>query len=123
MEQLTLDQWQVKFDSDFPRGINAEIDYGDSDSNPWYLFPRIVVLEMNELMPRIFAACLDVDKSFGMTVASYTVTQTDPLLVARVITDDGTNWIWSSGIGDDIAPALAEMRKQIVGSKEYLEAS
>jgi len=108
--ELTQEQWQERFDTDFPRGLIIELSHGDIATDPTYTSPRVAVIGMNGIMPVVFTLVWNTSKSFEFSVASYKIEQTEPVVVADVISDDGQRWRWSSGVSDEVAGFLIPLR-------------
>lgn len=108
--ELTKEQWQERFDEDFPRGLIIEISYGDVETDPTYTSPRVAVTGMNGIMPRVYMVIWGTSKSFEFSVVSYKIAQTKPVVVADVMSDDGQRWRWSSGVSDEVAGFLIPLR-------------
>jgi hypothetical protein len=109
-DELTQDQWQKRFDDDFPRGLIIELSYGDIATDPTYTSPRVSVTGMNGIMPMVYLSIVASSKSFDLSVASYKIEQTEPVVVADVISADGQRWRWSSGVSDEMAEILIPLR-------------
>ena len=99
--ELIREEWQTRFDEDFPRGLIIELSYGDVAMDPAYTSPRVAVTGMNGIMPMAYVSRVASSKSFDFSVASYKIAQTEPVVVADVISDDGQRWRWSSGVSLD----------------------
>jgi hypothetical protein len=119
--ELTQEQWQTRFDEDFPRGLILELSYGDVETDPTYTSPRVAVTGMNGIMPMVYLSIVDSSKGFDFSVASYTIAQTEPVVVADVLTSEGWRCRWSSGVSDEMAAILIPLRDDPYVTRKFEE--
>lgn len=102
----TLQEWQEKLNSDFPRGaMVSRVGWNDLRTGfPEFFLTTALTVWRTDLGGRPVMLFWDVDqeKDFEVTILTYTQTSETPLRV-RVQTPDDKSWIFSSTIPDSLA--------------------
>lgn len=110
-----MQQYQRRFDEDFPRGLLAS---WDDPGGPEFTYPvpRVEVIAMRGLDPQVMLPVDDWAKTVEGVVVSYRVDRTDPCLVARVIFrgSQDRHMLWSAGVGPQLAVRLVPVRARLI---------
>jgi hypothetical protein len=113
----SVQEWQQRFDEDFPRGALVAFEWPEQEDTLVYQTANIGVIGLDDNgYPLVLFLALGVDKDFSFSLVAYNKVQDKPL-VARVTSAESQYW-FSAAISEATGQKWSAQRE---ADKAYMK--